>query len=64
MDEERIRMKSVQAQMDVRLKQVEQQMKQVELRTNKKEDIREATEKIKKLLQEELHLEKLRRGLT
>lgn len=64
MQEERARMKSVQAQMDVRLKQVEQQLKQVETRTSGKEDVRETAEKIKKLLHEELHLEKLRRGLT
>lgn len=64
MQEERIRMKSAQSQMDARLKQVEQQLKQVESRTNGKEDVRETAEKIKKLLHEELHLEKLRRGLT
>ncbi len=62
--EERIQMKSAQAQMDVRLKQVEQQLKQVEIQTSRKEDVREAAEKIKKLLHEELHLEKLRRGMT
>lgn len=62
--EERIQMKSVQAQMDVRLKQVEQQLKQVEIRAGQKENVRETAEKIKKLLHEELHLEKLRRGMT
>lgn len=63
MQEERIRMKSAQAQMDVRLKQVEQQLKQVEVKAAGKEDVRETAEKIKKLLHEELHLEKLRRGM-
>lgn len=62
--EERIQMKSAQAQMDVRLKQVEQQLKQVEIRAGQKENVRETAEKIKKLLHEELHLEKLRRGMT
>ena len=61
--EERMRMKSAQAQLEVRLKQVEQQLKQTERLSNGKEDVRETAEKIKKLLHEELHLEKLRRGL-
>ena len=62
--EDQIRMKSVQEQMEVRIRNMEQQLKQVKISTTGEEDVRAAAEKIKKLLHEELHIEKLRRGLT
>ncbi len=63
MQQETAQLKSVQEQLDKKLKDVEQQLKKVEDSTKAKEDVRTFAEQVKRQLYEELHVEKLRRGL-
>ena len=61
--EEAARMESLRRQLEVRVEEVEQKLKQAENRGIPKENVRDITEKVKKQLHEELHMERLRRGL-
>ena len=63
MQEETIQMKSAQGQLDKKLKEVETQLRKVESRAKAKEDVSAFADQVKKQLYEELHIEKLRRGL-
>lgn len=63
MQQETAQLKSVQEQLDKKLKDVEQQLKKVEDSAKAKEDVRTFAEQVKRQLYEELHVEKLRRGL-
>ena len=63
MREEAIQMKSVQEQLSRKLKELEEQLKEVEGEAKAQEDVRALAEQVKKQLYEELHVEKLRRGL-
>ena len=63
MQQENARMKSEQEQLVKKLKEVENQLKKVEDSTKAKEDVRSFSEQVKQQLYEELHVEKLRRGL-
>ena len=56
-------MKSAQGQLDKKLKEVETQLRKVESRAKAKEDVSAFADQVKKQLYEELHIEKLRRGL-
>ncbi len=64
MQQETAQIKSVQEQLDKKLKEVEQQLKKVENSTKAKEDVGAFAEQVKRQLYEELHVEKLRRGLV
>ncbi|MCI8484932.1 MAG: hypothetical protein HFH41_11425 [Lachnospiraceae bacterium] len=61
--EENIQLKTAQDQLDQKMKEVEQQLKKVEGQAKSKEDTRAFAEQVKNQLYEELHVEKLRRGL-
>ena len=63
MQQENAQIKSMQEQLDNKLKEVEHQLKKVEDSTKAKEDVRTFAEQVKQQLYEELHVEKLRRGL-
>ncbi|MDE7207101.1 MAG: hypothetical protein K2N90_08110, partial [Lachnospiraceae bacterium] len=63
MQRENAQIKSVQEQLDKKLKEVEHQLKKVEDSTKVKEDVKTFAEQVKQQLYEELHVEKLRRGL-
>ena len=63
MQQEAVQMKSAQQQLDQKLKEVESQLKRVEDSAKAKEDVRTFAEQVKRQLYEELHVEKLRRGL-
>jgi len=63
MQRETAQLKSVQEQLDKKLKEVEQQLKKVEDSTRAKEDVQTFAEQVKRQMYEELHVEKLRRGL-
>ncbi|MBD5451177.1 MAG: hypothetical protein HDR25_00910, partial [Lachnospiraceae bacterium] len=63
MQQENAQIKSAQEQLDKKLKEVEDQLKKVEGSTKAKEDVRTFAEQVKQQLYEELHVEKLRRGL-
>lgn len=54
---------STQEQLGKKLKEVEAQLEKVETAAKAKEDVRAFAEQVKKQLYEELHVEKLRRGL-
>ncbi len=57
--------KSLQQQMDIRLREVERQLqKKTASHFRTGEDVRTIAEKVKKQLHEELHMERLRRGLV
>lgn len=62
--EDTIRLKSAQEQLSARIKEIEQKLTQTEHTAGRNEDPKELAEKVKRQLQEELHLEKLRRGMT
>ena len=64
MEEETAQIKSAQEQLDKKLKEVEQQLKKTEGAVQAKEDAKSFAEQVKKQLYEELHVEKLRRGLV
>ena len=64
MEEETAQIKSAQEQLDKKLKEVEQQLKKTENAMQDKEDAKSFAEQVKKQLYEELHVEKLRRGLV
>ncbi len=61
--EENVQIKSVQEQLGRKLTEVEKQLKAVEGRAKAKEDVRAFADQVKRQLYEELHVEKLRRGL-
>ncbi len=63
LQEENIQIKSVQEQLGKKLTEVEEQLKAVEGAAKAKQDVRAFTDQIKRQLYEELHVEKLRRGL-
>ena len=63
LQQENARIKSAQEQLDKKLKEVEHQLKKVEDSTKAKEDAGTFAEQVKRQLYEELHVEKLRRGL-
>lgn len=63
MQRENAQIKSAQEQLDKKLKEVEHQLKKVEDSTKVKEDVKTFAEQVKQQLYEELHVEKLRRGL-
>ncbi len=63
MHEETIQMKSAQEQLGKKLQEVETQLKKVETAAKAKEDVRAFADQVKQQLYEELHVEKLRRGL-
>lgn len=63
MQQENAQIKSVQEQLDKKLKEVERQLRKVEDSTKAKEDVGTFAEQVKRQLYEELHVEKLRRGL-
>lgn len=64
METENARIKSAQEQLDKKLKEVEQQLKKTEGAAQAKEDVKSFAEQVKRQLYEELHVEKLRRGLV
>lgn len=64
MQEEAAQLKSAQEQLDRKLKEVETQLQKVETAAKAREDVRAFAEKVKSQLYEELHVEKLRRGLV
>ena len=64
MQQETAQIKSVQEQLDQKLKEVEHQLKKVEDSTKVKQDVSVFAEQVKWQLYEELHVEKLRRGLV
>lgn len=61
--EEAIQLKTAQDQLDQKMKEVELQLRKVESQSKAKEDTRAFAEQVKNQLYEELHVEKLRRGL-
>lgn len=61
--EENVQIKSVQEQLGRKLTEVEKQLKAVEGTAKAKEDVRTFADQVKRQLYEELHVEKLRRGL-
>lgn len=63
MQQETAHLRSVQDELDKKLKEVEHQLKKVEGSTKAKEDVKTFAEQVKRQLYEELHVEKLRRGL-
>lgn len=61
---ETLQVKSLQQQMDLRLREVEKQLqKKADVQAGDVEDVRSIAEKVKKQLHEELHMERLRRGM-
>lgn len=56
-------LRSAQQQIDKKLQEVEVQLKKLESTAKAKEDVRDLADKVKRQLYEELHVEKLRRGL-
>ncbi len=64
MEEENAQIRSAQEQLDKKLKEVEQQLKKTEGAAQAREDVRSFAEQVKRQLYEELHVEKLRRGLV
>lgn len=65
MSKETLQVKSLQQQMDVRLREVERQLqKKRDVHSGTGDDVRAIAEKVKKQLHEELHMERLRRGLA
>ena len=64
METENAQIKSAQEQLDKKLKEVEQQLKKTEGAAQAKEDVKSLAEQVKRQLYEELHVEKLRRGLV
>ncbi|MBD5554531.1 MAG: hypothetical protein HDQ95_04070 [Roseburia sp.] len=63
MQEETNQLRSAQQQIDKKLQEVEVQLKKLESTAKAKEDVRDLADKVKRQLYEELHVEKLRRGL-
>ena len=63
MQQENAQIKSMQEQLDNKLKEVEHQLRKVEDSTKAKENVGTFAEQVKRQLYEELHVEKLRRGL-
>ena len=63
MREQTMQINSVQEQLGKKLQEVEQQLKKVETASKAKEDVRAFADQVKRQLYEELHVEKLRRGL-
>ncbi len=63
MREENVQLKLAQDQIDRKLKEVEAQLQKVETTARPREDVRAFAEQVKNQLYEELHVEKLRRGL-
>jgi len=63
MQEENIQIKSAQEQLGRKLTEVEKQLRAVEGAAKAKEDVRTFADQVKRQLYEELHVEKLRRGL-
>ncbi len=63
MREENAQLKLAQEQIDRKLKEVETQLQKVETTAKAREDVRAFAEQVKSQLYEELHVEKLRRGL-
>ncbi|MDE7062322.1 MAG: hypothetical protein K2O73_03645, partial [Lachnospiraceae bacterium] len=64
MQEETHQLRSAQEQMDKKLQEVEVQLRKLETTARAKEDVRDLADKVKRQLYEELHVEKLRRGLV
>lgn len=64
MQQETIQLKSAQAQLEQKLEEVEAELRKVESAAQAKEDVNVFAEQVKKRLYEELHVEKLRRGLV
>lgn len=64
MQMETAKIKSAQEQLDRKLKEVEHQLKKVETDTGEKRDVKSFAEEVKRQMYEELHVEKLRRGLV
>ena len=62
-EEEHIRIRSLQQQMETRLREVEQKIQTADVREDSEESARVLAEKVKKQLHEELHMERLRRGM-
>lgn len=63
MREQTMQINSVQDQLGKKLQEVEQQLKKVETASKAQEDVRAFADQVKRQLYEELHVEKLRRGL-
>ncbi len=63
LQEENRQIKSVQEQLGKKLTEVENQLKSVEGAAKAKQDVRAFADQVKRQLYEELHVEKLRRGL-
>lgn len=63
MQQETMEIKSAQIQLEQKLKEVEAELRKVETTAQAKEDVSAFAEQVKKRLYEELHVEKLRRGL-
>ena len=64
MQEETNQLRSAQEQINKKLQEVEVQLKKLETTAKAKEDVRGLADKVKRQLYEELHVEKLRRGLV
>ena len=64
MQEETHQLRSAQEQIDKKLQEVEVQLRKLETTARAKEDVRDLADKVKRQLYEELHVEKLRRGLV
>lgn len=64
MQAESVQMKSLQKQLDVRLSEVEQKLSEAESREKAQLNVRDITEKVKRQLHEELHIERMRRGMS
>ena len=62
--EDTIQLKSVQEQLSARIKEVENKLRQTENKAGIREVPGEIAEKVKRQLHEELHLERLRRGMV
>ena len=62
-EEEHVRIRSLQQQMETRLREVEQKIQTADVREDSEESARVLAEKVKKQLHEELHMERLRRGM-
>ena len=62
--EETMQIKSLQQQLDVRLKEVERKLQRTENTADREVSVRDLADKVKRQLHEELHMERLRRGLT
>lgn len=64
MQEETNQLRSAQEQINKKLQEVEVQLERLETTAKAKEDVRGLADKVKRQLYEELHVEKLRRGLV